>query len=157
MYYSVFENSIIMEAFFFFLRGWSDVWLYRGCMLGVLCGYFHGVRTLKCSHASGFESVCLCVSVSMCDRASSWVGGLPLINVDLSLWRQWSCGEKKKNTGGRRVKSMQAWWRSSARSLAVWKVHIDWKPATGKWFLQTQWEFIISTQGEAPFEMIVRL
>lgn len=31
-----------------------------------------------------FASVCLCVSVSMCDRTSSgW--GRPLINVDLSL------------------------------------------------------------------------
>lgn len=150
--------------------------LYRGCLLGVVCvcervcTFTHQNAYTHHTFASVWVWACVTgqarwlgevgrVGIGR-DRGGRWGwvwGGSVCRSEPLfspSLWRQWSWGGK--NTQGRCVQSLRAWWRSSVRSLAVWKVHINWKTAAGKWSLQTQWEFIISTQGEAPFEVETR-
>lgn len=96
-----------------------------------------------------YLQVCVCARACVTGQATwgEWRGrGGPLISVDPSLY---SPPEPLKTVVlGWEKYTGETWWRSSVRSLAVWKVCMSWKTATGKWSLQTQWEFIISTQGE---------
>lgn len=108
MYYSVSENSIIIEDFFSSRR---LVWCVtlQGMLVGSrLCAYFHGAHTSKCLHAS---CICKCVSVRERvwqdkQRGGSGGGGVDRWFLSIrafilppSLWRQWSWGGR--NTQGR--------------------------------------------------------